>query len=146
MTQLVESARPRRKRNWALALAIATIALVAGAATLVFLRSRTKSSSAGWEAIEALARANRWAQLRPKLERWIASHPEHGESRILLADAEFRDNRRDAAVELLRAVRPEDPSWARAQMVLGKLAVMERRAADAERIFRGVADRDPLRD
>ncbi len=143
MTQLVESARPRRKRNWALALAIATIALVAGAATLVFLRSRTKSSSAGWEAIEALARANRWAQLRPKLERWIASHPEHGESRILLADAEFRDNRRDAAVELLRAVRPEDPSWARAQMVLGKLAVMERRAADAERIFRGVADRDP---
>lgn len=34
-------------------------------------------------------------------------------------------------------------SWERDQMTLGTLAVRARRAAEAQRIFRGVADRDP---
>jgi tetratricopeptide (TPR) repeat protein len=140
MAQMLGSVRTRR--TWALTLAIVTIGLVAGGTMWHLVRSRMKANPTEWAEIERLARAKRWAHLRPKLERFIGSHPEHGESRVLLADVELRDNRRDAAVELLRAVRAEDPSWSRAQMVLGRLAVMERRADDAERIFRGIADRD----
>ncbi len=141
MARWLESTRARR--NALLVLALVMIGMAAGRWILHTVRSKTHTSPAGWAEIEALARARRWSALRPKLERFIGVHPEHGESRILLADIEVRENRRDAAAELLRSVRPDDPSWPRAQMVLGRLAVMDRRAADAERIFRGVAERDP---
>ncbi len=132
-----------QRRRWMLAIAAAAIALGAGVAAFRVLRARPDDRLAGWDDIRRLARGGRRAQVRPRLERWVAEHPGHGESRILLADAELRDDRRDAAVELLGSIRPEDPSWAAAQMRLGTLAVFERRAEDAERIFRGVADRDP---
>ena len=137
MSQILEWARHRPR-------AIAAIAVIAiGAATFLSVRSREKSSPAGWDEIERAARGRRWAEVRPRLERWIAAHPSHGESRILMADLELRLKHRDPAVEWLRSVGPADPSWAKAQMLLGTLAVGERRAADAGRIFRGVADRDP---
>jgi tetratricopeptide (TPR) repeat protein len=114
-----------------------------GVAAFQVFRARTNDSLSGWDEIARMARGGRWAEARPRLERWVASHPAHAESRLLLADAELRENRRDAAVELLGSIPPEDPAWARGQMMLGSLAVFERRAAEAERIFRGVADRDP---
>src|SRR5947209_6840247 len=123
-----------------MAIAMALIAMGAGAAAFRVFRARTDDRLAGWDEIEKMARGGHWAEVRPRLERWVASHPAHGESRLLLADAELREDRRDTAVELLRSIPPEDPSWAGARMMLGSLAVFERRAADAERIFRGVAD------
>jgi tetratricopeptide (TPR) repeat protein len=125
------------------AIAVAAIATGAAAATFYVLRARTDDRMAGWDAIEKAARGGRSAEIRPQVERWIASHPQHGEARVLLANIELGLERRDAAVELLRSVRPDDPSWARARMSLGTLAVRERRAADAERNYRDVADRDP---
>src|SRR5579875_3797414 len=129
--------------RWASAIAMAMIVMGAGAAAFQVFRTRTNDPLSGWDEIARMARAGRWAEVRPRLERWVASHPAHAESRLLLADAELREDRRDAAVKVLGSIRPEDPSWARARMMLGSLAVFERRAADAERIFRGVADRDP---
>ncbi len=85
----------------------------------------------------------RGAEVKSRLEGWIASHPEHGEARAVLANIELGLQHRDAAVALLKSVPEADASWARAQMMLGTLAVRDRRASDAEWIFRRVADRDP---
>ena len=97
------------RRSWILVIAVALIATGIGAATFLVIRHRTDDRLAGWEEIKSLARGGQWALVQPRLERWIAAHPEHGESRILLAANELRHDRRDAAVELLLSVRPEVP-------------------------------------
>jgi tetratricopeptide (TPR) repeat protein len=73
----------------------------------------------------------------------MTAHPEHGEARIMMANLELGLQRRDAAVELLGSISRTNASWAQAQTMLGELAIRERRAADAEQIFRLVAQTDP---
>src|SRR5262245_10729105 len=130
--------------RWALALLLAAIAVTIGTGgAMLALHRRRAAGDPAWSDIQRLVSVGRWAEAKPRLERWVAAHPQHGESRVLLSNVELGLRRRDAALKLLRSIPEADASWPRAQMVLGTLAVGERRAADAERIFRLVAERDP---
>jgi tetratricopeptide (TPR) repeat protein len=115
---------------------------IAGAAATFILRRGARTPDGTWEEIQQAVSSRRWGRARPQLQRWIAVHPDRGEPRLLLAQVELGLRHRDRAVELLQSIPQEDSNWSRAQMALGRLAVSERRAADAERIFRVVADRD----
>jgi tetratricopeptide (TPR) repeat protein len=136
----------RSHRRWSrlvrvLTISAAGLAIASGA--VILARRLASAEAATWSTIQKAAAGRRWAEVKPRLERWIATHPKHGEARIVLAEAELGLQRQDAAVKLLESVPETDPSWARARMGLGTLAVRDRRAADAERFFRQVADRDP---
>ena len=135
--------RSRRGLRWAMATAAIAIIFATVAGTQQIRRRRAAAELAAWTEIQRAATGRAAAAARPRLERWISDHPDHGESRILLANIELGLQHRDPAVALLQSVPESNPSWERAQIMLGRLAVRERRAADAERIFRQVADRDP---
>ncbi len=133
-----------RHGRWALAITLAIVTIASMATGAVYLlRTRAGADLSGWAELEKTATGRRGAEVKLRLERWILAHPEHGEARTLLANIELGLQHRDAAVALLQSVPELDPSWARAQMMLGTLAVRDRHAAEAERIFRRVAERDP---
>jgi tetratricopeptide (TPR) repeat protein len=96
-----------------------------------------------WDEIRRAAAGRRWADVEPKLERWISAHPDHAEAPLMLANLRLGLGRHDSAVAGLNRVPESNPSWSNAQTMLGELAIRERRAADAERIFRRVAQHDP---
>ena len=96
-----------------------------------------------WAEIGRAASRRRWAEVDAKLVQWIAANPEHTESRLMLAKLRLGLEHRDAALEVLLTVPESSASWTRVQMMLGELAIRERRAGDAERIFRRIADRNP---
>ena len=130
--------------RWGVTIVLAAVGLAIGMAAIVrVVRPRgCRTSLTDWDEIQTSAKGGRWPEVKPRLELWIADHPEHGESRVLLGKVELQAHHRDAGVELLRSVPETDPSWAQAEMALGLLAIQERHAADAEQSFRRVAERD----
>ena len=101
----------RRRGRWALAILLAIVA-IAGLATgaVHILRTRPATELSGWAELQKTATGRRGAEVKPRLERWISDHPDHGEARILLANIELGLQHRDAAVALLQSVSEADAS------------------------------------
>jgi tetratricopeptide (TPR) repeat protein len=110
-----------------------------------FLARRVRPSVAAptWAEIQRAALAQKWDEVEPKLERWVAVHSRHGEGLVVLANLYLRRGRDREAEKLLSAVPPSSNFWVPAQTLLGEQAIRNRQAAMAERIFRQVAVRDP---
>jgi tetratricopeptide (TPR) repeat protein len=95
------------------------------------------------EPIQKAIAARRWPEAERRLVDWIASHPDDGNARVMLAVLLLGRRNEGEARETLLAVREGDPARSRAQGLLGEMALQGRRAAEAERAFRDAAARDP---
>jgi tetratricopeptide (TPR) repeat protein len=116
---------------------------VAAVGVLLIVRGEFIRPAPTWAAIQRARSAGRWTEVEEKLERWIEAHPEKGEARLMLANIQLGRERKDSAIRVLRSVPEADAAWSKAQMMLGELSIRDRRAAEAEHIFRRVADRNP---
>jgi enediyne biosynthesis protein E4 len=137
-----ESRASRGRYRWGWLLAIGVFVIVATTAALIVLARRTTKPPT-WAEIQSASAGGRPAELQSLLERWIAVHPKQGEPRLMLAKLRLALKDRDGAINALQAVPDAVATWAQAQSMLGELAITERRARDAERIFRRVAERHP---
>jgi tetratricopeptide (TPR) repeat protein len=133
------------RRRWSLVRWAGGFVTGAAVLAIVFflVHARLSHSSPRWAEIERAMARRRWSEVEKKLEQWTAAHPHQGEAQLMLANLRLGLGRRESAVGLLGSIPESSPSWEGAQMMLGELAVRERRAAGAEQIFRRVAGRDP---
>lgn len=133
-------ARPKRRgRRWIIGLvAVAILGLTAWA-----LRERWEPTGEDMAAIRQAIATRRWAEAETRLGRHLASRPDDGEARVMLAALLAGRGRAVEARETLRKVRKNDPARPSALSLLGELAIRDHRAADAERAFREAAAADP---
>ncbi len=111
-------------------------------AVLLVARLALSEGSPKWEDIQRAVSGGRWGEVDAGLARWIAVHTDDARARMMLAKVRLRQNRRDGVGEVLTPIPETSPMWMEAQGVLGELAIADRRAADAERIFSRVVERD----
>ncbi len=125
--------------GWTLA-----VASLVGIVLLGFwvVRSRIITRAPAWDEIERARSRRRWPEMEAGLKRWIEAKPSDARARLMLADLQLGLGRRDEAVVGLSSVPQSNPAWAQVQTMLGELAIRERQAAHAERIFRKVAEND----
>src|SRR5689334_14243267 len=91
------------KLAWRLGLAVGL--LVLAACGLFWSRQSTRPAPVPtWAEIQKAAQAQRWDEVEPKLERWVAVNSRHGEGLVVLANLYLRRGRRQEAEKLLSAV------------------------------------------
>src|SRR5581483_2085062 len=134
--------RRRGRGTWAL-IAVAAASAVAIAVAVWIVQARRAASAESMAAIRAALAAQRWPEAERKLDRHVASFPDDGEARVMLAALLTGRGRQDEARRVLLAVRESDPARSKALSLLGEIAVRGRRAAEAERALRQAADADP---
>jgi len=76
------------------------------------------------------------------LRRRLQRHPQDGDAWELLGGLLFDQGRMEDARMALREVREVDPGWVNAQIVIGEIAIRQRRLAEAEQSFRRAAGRN----
>ncbi len=130
----------RWRRRWAVLIGILVVAATGAA---LAIRSQLFPATPKWEEIGRAATSGRWAEVDDKLARWIRVHPADDKARMMLAKVRLRQQRPDGVAEVLGPIGEMSPFWMEAQLILGELAIGERRAAQAERIFRRAAERNP---
>ena len=69
-------------------------------------------------------------------------HPQDSDAWEMLGGVLFDQGRMDDALTALRQVREVDREWANAQLVIGEIAIRQRRLAEAEECFRGASARN----
>jgi tetratricopeptide (TPR) repeat protein len=106
--------------------------------------ARGPGQEARWRAIEGAIAGRRWDDAEARLAHWLARSPGDGKARVIYGGVLERLGRDSEARGVLRGVRADDPSRARAQLLLGELAVKRHDAAEAERAFRDAARADPV--
>jgi tetratricopeptide (TPR) repeat protein len=129
----------RRRHRWFVLIGI-LVAAATGA--ILAVRSQLFVEFPKWEDIQRAASGGRWAEVDAQLARWIVVHPEDDRARMMLGKVRLRQQRRAAVAEALTPIPEMSPSWPEAQLILGELAIADRRAAEAERIFSRLAERD----
>ncbi len=142
MNEIGEAVMRRRPRWiwWSLALATLVGIVLVG---FWVVRSRIITRAPAWEEIERARSRRRWHEMEAGLKRWIEAKPGDARARLLLADLQLGLGRRDEAVLGLSSVPQSNPAWVQVQGMLGELAIRDRQAAHAERIFRMIAEHDP---
>ncbi len=125
----------RLKRALNATLVLATFASLGS----VFWASSREQSL---EMIRSAFAARRWDEVEAGLRRWLQGHPHDGDAWEMLGGLLFDQGRMEDALTALRQVREVDRGWAHAQMVVGEIAVRQRRLAEAEQSFRRAAGRD----
>jgi tetratricopeptide (TPR) repeat protein len=95
--------------------------------------------------LELIRRAfadRRWGDVEAGLRHWLQRHPQDGDAWEMLGGVLFDQGRMDDAVTALRQVREVDSGWANAQMVIGEIAIRERRLGEAEQSLRRASGRN----
>ena len=137
-----------RSRNlaliWPLGLVLVSVIAAGGGYYFLGGRIHPPAPMPTWTEIQQAAVAQRWAEVEPKLERWVEGHPKHGESLVVLAELYLRRGRTTEAVKLFSAVPESSKFWLPAQTALGEQAIRRREASRAESIFREIAVRHPM--
>ena len=95
-----------------------------------------------WDDIQRAAAAGRWPEVDTKLSRWIRVYPSDDKARMMLAKLRLRQQQRDGVAAVLVPIPETSPNWREAQSLLGEVAIAERLAAEAENIFRRLAEHD----
>ncbi len=133
-------APPRRLRRRILWIA-ATLGLAAAlGATLGPIRG--PSTEARWRAIQDAITLRRWGEAERLLRRWVESRPGDGRAWLGLGSSLGFLGREDEAREAFRRVGEDDPSWARARLLLGEMALKHRECTEALGLFREAARSD----
>jgi tetratricopeptide (TPR) repeat protein len=95
-----------------------------------------------WRDIQSAADSRRWADLEAGLRRWLRAYPDDGDAWAMLGDLLFDQGRDPEALTSLRHVEETNPAWGHARTLIAELAIRQRDLAGAERVLRGVAERD----
>ena len=141
MVEATSRPRGRRRRYRPHMLFGFLVALVAGAVLAAWLS--LFPGPVKWENIQRAISGGRWAEADGQLSRWIVAHPADDRARMMLAKLRLRQQQNGLAAEVLRPIAETSSLWKEAQLILGELAITDRRAAVAEQIFRRLAEHDP---
>lgn len=118
-------------------------ALLAAVGIGTFVAGRAAERPPSWASIRAAADQERWPEVEAALVRWLASHPDDPDARLMLGMTRMTLRREDEARATLAAIAPGHPAHVAAQNLLGQLELKRKHAAAAERAFRVAADADP---
>src|SRR3954451_8869580 len=132
------STRPPRRRLW-----LGGVLVFVGASIALVAWGLDWSPEASRRAIEDSIDRRRWVEAEVLLTRWVKQHPDDDRAWLKLGSVLGILRRDDEARTAFRRVRADDPAWVRAQILLGDLATKRHDAAEAERAYRGAAERDP---
>jgi tetratricopeptide (TPR) repeat protein len=117
------------------------ILLLAFVLILVY-RLWTFSRRQSWRAIQAAVASHRWSEVELGLRRWLREHPEDRAAGMMLGRLLFDEGRGDEALPELRRVREGNQDWAHAQGLIAEIAIQRRAIPEAERILRGITQRE----
>lgn len=123
--------------KWAAGAAL-VLATVASLGSVFWASTREQTL----ETIRRAVAAGRWGDVEAGLRRWLQGHPQDGDAWEMLGGLLFDQGQMEDALTALRQVREVDPGWAHAQMVIGEIAIRQRRLAEAEQSFRRAAGRN----
>jgi len=135
----MSSSELRRRPGSRRALGAAVI--LAAASILGYVRWSPAPGPA-WREIESAIAARRWADAEAALRRRLGARPDDRDAGLLLGELLFDRGRGDEALPALQRIDQGHPGWARAQTLIGEIAIRQRRIADAERAFRLAAEHD----
>ena len=130
--------RNRRKISWRGAVVGLVVVL-----PVLWVSTRDAPPETRWRAIQERISRKDWAEAERLLGRWVAGNPGDGRAWLSLGSVYGMLGREEKAGDAFRRVPAGDPAWGQAQVLLGELAVKGRRCAEAEAIYRGLAEREP---
>lgn len=97
-------------------------------------------------AARAALQAQRWDDVQERLSPWNASHPDDGDTAVLLGLALLNLGRPGDALSVLNRIPDRHPSRGQAQAILGEAALQRHDLPEAERNLRAALKHDPKAD
>ncbi|WP_422931456.1 FG-GAP-like repeat-containing protein [Singulisphaera sp. PoT] len=104
---------------------------------------KAPAKTARWAPIQAALDRGDWNSVERRLPDWLSENPDHGQGWLTAAALNVARGKPSEALEPLKKVRNEDPSWVYALGMTGELELQLGDAAEAERAFREMAAADP---
>ena len=126
----------RSRRWWLVAAVVAALA----AASTWFLRDRPTKR---WAAIEAAIQGRRWPEAEARLLAWLSRAPDDAQAWLRLGGVLAFEGRDTEAIEAFGHVKPADPAWLPAQMMVGESWLKLREMTRAEKAFRSAVEGSP---